>query len=163
MAWLSFISTSSSQFTQSVIVNERINGTSECPALVSFLLYFNTWIGRGSRSLPLMSFRSRFIVPIKFTDYSSSSLWSFAGQALVLFQILEMIHSWTLDKAKTRAGFDGNQYELVLNDDFNTQGRTFYPGVYLSFRFFMWNRVSSFFLLDLRATSLSLFFPIAIL
>lgn len=28
----------------------------------------------------------------------------------------------------TRTGFDGQQYDLVFSDEFNTEGRTFYPG-----------------------------------
>ncbi|TFK35297.1 beta-glucan synthesis-associated protein-domain-containing protein [Crucibulum laeve] len=50
------------------------------------------------------------------------------GQAPVLFQMPEMIDSETPDSAKTRTGFDGNDYELVFSDEFNTDGRTFWPG-----------------------------------
>ena len=34
----------------------------------------------------------------------------------------------TPDSAKLRTGFDGEQYELVFSDEFNVDGRTFYPG-----------------------------------
>ena len=34
----------------------------------------------------------------------------------------------TPDSAKSRTGFDGEQYELVFSDEFNVDGRTFYPG-----------------------------------
>ena len=34
----------------------------------------------------------------------------------------------TPDSAKSRTGFDGEQYELVFSDEFNTDHRTFYPG-----------------------------------
>jgi beta-glucanase (GH16 family) len=50
------------------------------------------------------------------------------GQVPVLFQMPEMIDRDTPDKAKTRTGFDGEQYELVFSDEFETPGRTFYPG-----------------------------------
>ena len=38
------------------------------------------------------------------------------------------IDTETPDSAKTRTGYDGQQYELVFSDEFNTPGRTFYPG-----------------------------------
>lgn len=34
----------------------------------------------------------------------------------------------TPDSAKSRTGFDGEEYELVFSDEFETDGRTFYPG-----------------------------------
>lgn len=40
----------------------------------------------------------------------------------------ELIDLDTPDSAKTRTGFDGQEYELVFSDEFNTDGRTFYPG-----------------------------------
>ncbi|OBZ77829.1 Beta-glucan synthesis-associated protein KRE6 [Grifola frondosa] len=50
------------------------------------------------------------------------------GQAPLLFQMPQLIDPETPDSAKTRTGFDGQQYELVFSDEFNTDGRTFYPG-----------------------------------
>ncbi|KAF8066469.1 beta-glucan synthesis-associated protein-domain-containing protein [Lyophyllum atratum] len=50
------------------------------------------------------------------------------GQAPVLFQMPDLIDTETPDAAKTRAGYDGHEYELVFSDEFNTDGRTFYPG-----------------------------------
>ncbi|KAJ8496348.1 hypothetical protein ONZ45_g12486 [Pleurotus djamor] len=50
------------------------------------------------------------------------------GQAPVLFQMPELIDRDTPDSAKTRRGFDGHDYELVFSDEFNVEGRTFYPG-----------------------------------
>ncbi|KAF8649109.1 hypothetical protein AX16_006007 [Volvariella volvacea WC 439] len=50
------------------------------------------------------------------------------GQAPVFFQMPEMIDPETPDNARTRTGFDGQAYELVFSDEFNTPGRTFYPG-----------------------------------
>ena len=40
----------------------------------------------------------------------------------------QLIDRDTPDSAKTRTGFDGQEYELVFSDEFNTDGRTFYPG-----------------------------------
>lgn len=50
------------------------------------------------------------------------------GQAPVLFQMPDLIDKETPDDAKTRTGYDGNKYNLVFSDEFNTDGRTFYPG-----------------------------------
>lgn len=44
------------------------------------------------------------------------------------FQMPELIDVDTPESAKTRTGFDGQAYELVFSDEFNTDGRTFYPG-----------------------------------
>lgn len=40
----------------------------------------------------------------------------------------QLIDTDTPDSAKSRTGFDGEQYELVFSDEFNVDGRTFYPG-----------------------------------
>ena len=40
----------------------------------------------------------------------------------------DVIDPETPDSAKSRTGFDGQEYELVFSDEFNTDGRTFYPG-----------------------------------
>ena len=40
------------------------------------------------------------------------------------------IDSDTPKSAYSRKGFDGFDYELVFSDEFNTPGRTFYPGLY---------------------------------
>ncbi|KAI0365988.1 beta-glucan synthesis-associated [Pilatotrama ljubarskyi] len=50
------------------------------------------------------------------------------GQAPVLFQMPQLIDPDTPESAKTRTGFDGEAYELVFSDEFNLDGRTFYPG-----------------------------------
>ncbi|KAI0746638.1 beta-glucan synthesis-associated [Daedaleopsis nitida] len=44
------------------------------------------------------------------------------------FDMPELIDSDTPADAKTRTGFDGENYELVFSDEFNKDGRTFYPG-----------------------------------
>ena len=50
------------------------------------------------------------------------------GQAAALFQMPQLIDPDTPDSAKTRTGFDGKSYTLVFSDEFNKDGRTFYPG-----------------------------------
>ncbi|KII85737.1 glycoside hydrolase family 16 protein [Plicaturopsis crispa FD-325 SS-3] len=50
------------------------------------------------------------------------------GQNPVLFGMPSMIDTDTPDSAKSRTGFDGQDYELVFSDEFNVDGRTFYPG-----------------------------------
>lgn len=50
------------------------------------------------------------------------------GQAPVLFQMPELIDVATPDSAKTRTGFDGQEYDLVFSDEFEIENRTFYPG-----------------------------------
>ena len=44
------------------------------------------------------------------------------------FQVPELIDPDTPKAAHTRTGFDGQQYTLVFSDEFNVDGRTFYPG-----------------------------------
>lgn len=39
----------------------------------------------------------------------------------------------TPQSARTRIGTDGQQYDLVFSDEFNTDGRTFYPGSLIPF------------------------------
>ncbi|KAG6855509.1 hypothetical protein H0H87_001844 [Tephrocybe sp. NHM501043] len=50
------------------------------------------------------------------------------GQAPVLFQMPDLIDPTTPDEARTRVGYDSLKYDLVFSDEFNTDGRTFYPG-----------------------------------
>ncbi|KAH9919444.1 beta-glucan synthesis-associated [Epithele typhae] len=44
------------------------------------------------------------------------------------FKIPKPIDDDTPEDAKSRTGFDGEQYELVFSDEFNLDGRTFFPG-----------------------------------
>ncbi|KAG9032783.1 hypothetical protein FRB95_001044, partial [Tulasnella sp. JGI-2019a] len=50
------------------------------------------------------------------------------GQFADLPGLPQLIDPQTPDSAKTRTGFDGKDYTLVFSDEFNTDGRTFYPG-----------------------------------
>ena len=42
----------------------------------------------------------------------------------------------TPSSAHNRKGFDGFDYEIVFSDEFNTPGRSFYPGTLSYFSFF---------------------------
>ncbi len=44
------------------------------------------------------------------------------------FTMPQLIDPETPDSAKTRTGYDKQDYVLVFSDEFNTDGRTFYPG-----------------------------------
>ena len=46
----------------------------------------------------------------------------------MLFGVRELVDKDTPDSAKVRTGFDGETYDLVFSDEFNTAGRTFWPG-----------------------------------
>ncbi|EJD54810.1 beta-glucan synthesis-associated [Auricularia subglabra TFB-10046 SS5] len=50
------------------------------------------------------------------------------GQAAVLANIPKLVDPETPDAAKSRTGYDGQEYILVFSDEFNTDNRTFYPG-----------------------------------
>jgi len=51
-----------------------------------------------------------------------------SGQAATFFHMPQLVDIKTPDAAKTRTGFDGQAYELVFSDEFETDNRTFYPG-----------------------------------
>ena len=51
-----------------------------------------------------------------------------SGQIPDLAGIPGLIDAQTPSSALTRTGSDGNLYDLVFSDEFNTDGRTFYPG-----------------------------------
>ncbi|KAH9808976.1 family 16 glycoside hydrolase [Melampsora americana] len=50
------------------------------------------------------------------------------GQVPDIPGLPQLIDATTPDNAKTRTGFDGQKYNLVFSDEFNTDGRTFWPG-----------------------------------
>jgi hypothetical protein len=45
-----------------------------------------------------------------------------------MFKMANLVDDDTPDDVKTRTGWDGEEYVLVFSDEFNTDGRTFYPG-----------------------------------
>lgn len=50
------------------------------------------------------------------------------AKASTLFPLRDVIDPDTPQDARTRTGFDGQPYVLVFSDEFNTDGRSFYPG-----------------------------------
>ncbi|GFZ52315.1 Beta-glucan synthesis-associated protein KRE6, partial [Saitozyma sp. JCM 24511] len=50
------------------------------------------------------------------------------GQVPLLANFPSLIDADTPNSAYTRTGFDGETYNLVFSDEFNKDGRTFYPG-----------------------------------
>ncbi|KAG8899650.1 hypothetical protein FRB99_006518 [Tulasnella sp. 403] len=50
------------------------------------------------------------------------------GQAAYIPNLPQVIDPQTPESAKTHTGSDGSDYELVFSDEFNVDGRTFYPG-----------------------------------
>jgi beta-glucanase (GH16 family) len=50
------------------------------------------------------------------------------GQVPSLPRLPQLIDPDTPRSAHTRTGFDGQDYELVFSDEFNVDGRSFYPG-----------------------------------
>ncbi len=51
-----------------------------------------------------------------------------SGQIPLLPNLPHLIDPDTPADVRTRTGSDGNLYELVFSDEFNTDGRSFYPG-----------------------------------
>jgi len=49
-----------------------------------------------------------------------------SGQAAIVGR--ELVDADTPEDAYTRTGFDGNTWNLVFSDEFEVDGRTFYPG-----------------------------------
>jgi hypothetical protein len=47
----------------------------------------------------------------------------------------DLIDTKTAQDARARTCFDGQAYDLVFSDEFNTPGQTFYPGEFFSPRF----------------------------
>ena len=50
------------------------------------------------------------------------------GQIPLLPNLPQLIDPMTPQEARTRTGFDGKDYELIFSDEFETPGRSFYPG-----------------------------------
>ncbi|KAF9013422.1 glycoside hydrolase family 16 protein [Cyathus striatus] len=66
-------------------------------------------------------------LPGKITGFNLGGINS-SGQIPDLPGLPKLIDSETPDSAFTRTGSDGKKYNLVFSDEFNTDGRTFYPG-----------------------------------
>jgi hypothetical protein len=51
-----------------------------------------------------------------------------SGQVPLIHNLAGVIDPTTPQSVMSRKGFDGTQYNLVFSDEFNTDGRTFWPG-----------------------------------
>ncbi|KAF8599626.1 glycoside hydrolase family 16 protein [Ceratobasidium sp. AG-I] len=60
--------------------------------------------------------------------FPTSNLVNGTGQVPVLPGLPNLIDKDTPSSARTRTGFDGQEYELVFSDEFNVDGRSFFPG-----------------------------------
>ncbi|KDR82685.1 hypothetical protein GALMADRAFT_56942 [Galerina marginata CBS 339.88] len=66
-------------------------------------------------------------LPQRFTGYNIGGI-NASGQIPDLPNLPGLIDPDTPDSALTRIGSDGKLYDLVFSDEFNADGRTFYPG-----------------------------------
>ncbi|KAG8733498.1 hypothetical protein FRC11_005669, partial [Ceratobasidium sp. 423] len=72
-------------------------------------------------SYPIVTF-------VRKGPFKVSVLVNETGQVAALTSFPSLVDKDTPQEAMTRTGFDGQEYELVFSDEFNTDGRTFYPG-----------------------------------
>ncbi|CAE6502147.1 unnamed protein product [Rhizoctonia solani] len=72
-------------------------------------------------SYPIVSF-------VHAGTFKVSTFVNATGQVAALTSFPSLIDKDTPQSAMKRTGFDGQEYELVFSDEFNTDGRTFYPG-----------------------------------
>lgn len=66
-------------------------------------------------------------LPPKFTGFNVGGI-NATGQIPLLQGIPSLVDSDTPTSVYTRTGFDGKLYDLVFSDEFNVDGRSFYPG-----------------------------------
>ena len=66
-------------------------------------------------------------LPGPFTGFNVGGI-NASGQIPELPNLPSMIDPETPQSAWTRTGDDGLVYDLTFSDEFNTDGRTFYPG-----------------------------------
>ncbi|KZT33957.1 glycoside hydrolase family 16 protein [Sistotremastrum suecicum HHB10207 ss-3] len=74
---------------------------------------------------PILAFYRRNVVALKIDGNVQINA---TGQFPDLPNMPALIDPDTPSTAFTRTGFDGQAYELVFSDEFNTPNRTFYPG-----------------------------------
>ncbi|KZT44415.1 glycoside hydrolase family 16 protein [Sistotremastrum suecicum HHB10207 ss-3] len=76
---------------------------------------------------PVIHFYTSHSAPNLSTGFNLGGI-NASGQIPSLPGMRGLIDEDTPDTAKTRKGADGHQYNLVFSDEFETPGRTFYPG-----------------------------------
>lgn len=71
-----------------------------------------------------------YVINGGFPDGASQFANQVEGSSTVpnISSVPTLVDRTTPDFAKTRTGFDGQEYELVFSDEFNTSGRTFWSG-----------------------------------
>ena len=74
---------------------------------------------------PIIAFYHRHVLEV--TGFNLGGINS-TGQVPQLPGLRKFIDSDTPQSAKTRVGNDGHTYNLVFSDEFNVDGRTFWPG-----------------------------------
>ena len=75
-----------------------------------------------------MTLAHRYAIDGSWGAYAAQTITNSTGQVPQIPNLPSLIDSTTPSNAYTRTGFDGQDYELVFSDEFNTDGRTFWPG-----------------------------------
>ncbi|GAA6011375.1 hypothetical protein JCM10207_008318 [Rhodosporidiobolus poonsookiae] len=70
----------------------------------------------------------RYAIDGSWGSYAVQTIVNSTGQVPQIENLPTLIDADTPMSAYTRTGFDGEEYELVFSDEFNTPGRTFWPG-----------------------------------
>ncbi|GAA5887428.1 hypothetical protein JCM6882_002525 [Rhodosporidiobolus microsporus] len=70
----------------------------------------------------------RYAIDGSWGSYATKTIVNSTGQVPSIPNLPSLIDDTTPQSAYTRSGFDGEDYELVFSDEFNTDGRTFWPG-----------------------------------
>ncbi|BGP54249.1 hypothetical protein JCM8202_001385 [Rhodotorula sphaerocarpa] len=70
----------------------------------------------------------RYAIDGSWGSYAAETITNSTGQVPNIPNLPSLIDDSTPSDKYARTGFDGQQYELVFSDEFNTDGRTFWPG-----------------------------------
>ncbi|GAA5855826.1 hypothetical protein JCM8547_000376 [Rhodosporidiobolus lusitaniae] len=70
----------------------------------------------------------RYAIDGSWGSYAVKTIVNSTGQVPMIENLPSLVDADTPQEAYTRTGFDGEDYELVFSDEFNTAGRTFWPG-----------------------------------
>lgn len=73
-------------------------------------------------------FFRRFAIDGSWASYAQQVVTNSTGQVPRIPNLPSLIDETTPSDAYERVGLDGENYELVFSDEFNTDGRTFWPG-----------------------------------
>ena len=90
--------------------------------VIDFWCYWIEWNERNFSSTSNFSSFSLHLFPI-------NTILHFDSQIPEMPAYRGLIDPDTPQEALTRTGFDGKEYELVFSDEFNEEGRQFYPGM----------------------------------